>query len=177
VIRTRVGYAGGTTANPTYYDLGDHSETVQIDYDPAQITYEELLEVFWDSHDPEIPPFSKQYMSFVFYHNDEQKSLALASLHREGTRSGQSIYTLVIPLSEFYSAEGYHQKYYLQQESDLFQELTAIYPDIVQLTGSTAAARINGYIGGYGTKESLLRELDSLGLSPAGKNRLLQFGK
>jgi len=52
VIRTRVGYAGGSTNNPTYYNLGDHSETVQIDYDPTRISYEELLEVFWDSHNP-----------------------------------------------------------------------------------------------------------------------------
>ena len=82
MVRTRVGYAGGTKKNPTYHDLGDHSETVQMDYDPTVISYTKLLDVFWDSHDPSLPSDSKQYMSIIFYHNDKQKELAIESIKR-----------------------------------------------------------------------------------------------
>ena len=68
MIRTRVGYAGGTTNNPTYRALGDHAETIQVDYDPTQISYEELLEAFWTSHSPTSRPWSRQYASIIFYH-------------------------------------------------------------------------------------------------------------
>ena len=72
MIRTRVGYAGGTQVNPTYYDLDGHSEAVQIDYDPDRISYEKLLEVFWDNHDATYPAFSIQYKSVAFFNNEEQ---------------------------------------------------------------------------------------------------------
>jgi len=70
VVRTRVGYTGGSTKNPTYHSLGDHTETVQIDYDPTQISFEELLDVFWDSHRPTQRAWSRQYMAAVFFHNE-----------------------------------------------------------------------------------------------------------
>lgn len=73
VIRTRVGYAGGKTDAPTYRHMGDHTETVQIDYDPGRITYEELLKIFWESHDPESRPYSVQYKNAVFFHNAAQE--------------------------------------------------------------------------------------------------------
>ena len=79
VIRTRVGYTGGTTVDPTYHDLGDHSETIQIDYDPTQVSYQALLDVFWNSHNPTTRSWSRQYASAVFYHSDEQKKLAMES--------------------------------------------------------------------------------------------------
>lgn len=72
MIRTRVGYAGGSKENPTYYSLGDHSETIQIDYDPTQISYGQLLEVFWNSHNPTYEPWSRQYMSIIFYHSEDR---------------------------------------------------------------------------------------------------------
>jgi len=177
VIRTRVGYAGGTANDPTYHNLGDHSETVQIEYDPTQISYEELLEFLWASHNPTTQPWSRQYMSIIFYHNEDQKSAALASKHREETRLGQEIFTEVIPFSEFYLAEDYHQKYYLQQETNLFNEFATIYPEIGQLIRSTAVARVNGYIGGYGSFESLQKQISSFGLSPIGNEKLLQIGR
>ena len=109
MVRTRVGYSGGTKEDPTYYSLGDHSETIQIDYDPAQISYEELLIVFWESHHPEWPSLSRQYASVIFYHNDEQKKLALATREREEAIKGV-IHTVVLSFSRFYLAEAYHQK-------------------------------------------------------------------
>ena len=114
-------------------------------------------------------------MSIVFYHNEEQRRLAIDSKEHEESRSGRSILTEIIPFSEFYLAEDYHQKYYLRQESSLIQELSAIYPDISDFIDSTAVARLNGYVGGYGTPETLEKELNSLGLSEAGKMRLLEI--
>jgi peptide-methionine (S)-S-oxide reductase len=175
VVRTRVGYTGGTKENPVYHDLGDHSETIQIDYDPTRVSYKELIDTFWDSHSPTMPPWSRQYMSAVFYHNDEQKNLAMETKEREEARINGKIFTEIVPASEFYLAEDYHQKYYLRGVSELISELSAIYPTTQGLISSTAAARLNGYVGGYGTLETLQEELSSLGLSEAGRNKLLEI--
>jgi len=161
VIRTRVGYAGGTTESPTYHNLGDHTETIQIDYDPTQISYEQLLEIYWDSHNPTVRPWSRQYMSIVFYHNSEQRELAMETKQREEASLGRRVYTEIIPSSEFYLAEGYHQKYYLQQVPNLMKELAAIYPNFTDFIDSTAAARINGYVGGHVTFQELQEQLNS----------------
>ena len=173
MIRTRVGYAGGTTRSPTYHNIGDHSETIQIDYDPSRISYEELLAIFWDTHSPTFPS-SRQYMSIIFYDNDEQKIQALASRDREEAQIKSKLYTEIIPAGEFYLAEDYHQKYYLRQMSKLGQELQTIYPATEDFINSTAAARVNGYVGGYGLLTTLEEEIDSLGLSPSGKEKLLK---
>jgi peptide-methionine (S)-S-oxide reductase len=175
VIRTRVGYTGGSTANPTYHNLGDHTETVQIDYDPAQVSYEELLDVFWESHDPTMLPFSRQYAAIVFYHNPEQQQAALQRKARAQADSGQQIWTEILPASTFYLAEEYHQKYQLRRVRELEAEFQAIYPDPLDLVNSTAAARINGYLGGNGTLEQLQAEIDSYGLSLQAKARLLDI--
>jgi methionine-S-sulfoxide reductase len=177
VIRTRVGYAGGTKENPTYRNLGDHTEAIQIDYDPTQISYEELLDIFWESHDPTQRPFSRQYMPFLFYHNEEQKRLALQTRDREAAEAGGTIYTEILPASEFYLAEAYHQKYLLQQVPELMQEFNAMYPNPEDFVASTAAARANGYVGGYGSATALQETLDGFGLSPAGNQKLQGFAR
>ena len=110
MIRTRVGYSGGTRKNPTYHALGDHSETVQMDFDPSQIAYERLLESFWQAHDPTSRSWSRQYRTALFFHNEEQKNLAMESRDREAARTHSKIQTEILPASEFYPAEDYHQK-------------------------------------------------------------------
>jgi peptide-methionine (S)-S-oxide reductase len=172
VVRTRVGYAGGTTENPTYYNLGDHTETIQIEYDPAAISYEELLNVFWTSHDPSRQPWSRQYMSILFYHDEEQKRVAFEMRDRMATETGREILTEFVPFSGFYLAEDYHQKYRLQQDGVLVREFRTIYPDPGDFVDSTATARVNGYLAGYGSLEMLRDELDSLGLSAKGRDHL-----
>ena len=172
MVRTRVGYAGGDKENPTYHSLGNHAETIQIDYDPARISYNELLDLFWASHSPTSRPWSSQYASIIFYHDEEQKRLAEESLAREEERRGKAIYTEIVPLDRFYLAEGYHQKYRLQGDRALWAEFEAIYPDIEDLIGSTAAARVNGYLGGNGSLGQLESEIDRLGLSPEGQAHL-----
>lgn len=175
MIRTRVGYAGGATESPTYYSLGDHSETIQIDYDPTKISYRQLLAVFWSSHNPLYEPWSRQYMSVVFYHSEEQKRLALETKESEEARLGKGILTEIIPFLEFHLAEDYHQKYYLRRESVLMEQISSIYPAAEDFIASTAVSRINGYVGGYGELATLEEELSILGLSEAGRKRLLEI--
>ncbi len=100
-MRTRVGYAGGTSNNPTYFNLDGHSESIQVDYDPIRISYDELMEVFWDSHDPTVQSRIVQYMSLIFYHNQEQEGLALASKEREKARLGVAVLSKNVSFSEF----------------------------------------------------------------------------
>ncbi len=172
MVRTRVGYAGGKKNNPTYHDLGDHTETIQLDYDPAVISYEQLLDVFWDSHNASVPSWSRQYMSIVFTHDEEQKRLAAESRDREAARTKSTIVTEIRSAGEFFLAEGYHQKYLLRSEREILREFTAIYPSEKDFVNSTAAARVNGYLDGYGTPADLKTELPELGLSPEVGQRL-----
>jgi peptide-methionine (S)-S-oxide reductase len=170
-----VGYAGGDKDNPTYYNLGFHSETIQIDYDPAVITYQELLNVFWDSHNPVVPSYSTQYASKIFYHDEEQRLLALESKQIRETESGISIYTDIVPYNGFHLAEDYHQKYYLRSYNLIINELKAIYPNTGDLISSTATARLNGYAGGYGDIEFLHDNLTGFGLSQEATELLLKI--
>lgn len=175
VIRTRVGYAGGDSNNPTYHNLDGHSETVQITFDPEKISYGELLEVFWDNHNPTLQAWSRQYRSIIFYHNNKQRESAVSSRQGREVTLGREILTEITPFSEFHVAEDYHQKYYLTREETILQDLRSIYPAIEDFVASTAVARINGYVGGYGNRGTLDNELDSLGLSQAGKTALLNI--
>lgn len=170
-----MGYAGGTTRNPAYHNLGDHTETVQIDFDPGRISYAQLLDLFWKSHDPTQRSWSRQYMSAVFYHNEGQRRIALETRDREAAQRNRTIYTEIIPFTGFTLAEDYHQKYALRHEPGLLREFRAVYPDEDQFVASTAAARVNGYLDGYGTPEALKAEVNSLGLSARGSKTLLDI--
>jgi peptide-methionine (S)-S-oxide reductase len=122
VKATRVGYAGGELENPTYEqvcsDRTGHAEVVEVTYDPAEISYEELLQVFWDEHDPtqlnrQGPDYGRQYRSAIFTHDDEQKAAALKSKAEQGAsgRHRKPVVTVIEDASEFYEAEDYHQQY------------------------------------------------------------------
>ena len=166
VVRTRVGYAGGSKPRPTYRALGDHTETTQIEFDPERLAYEDLLAVFWDSHTPTRPPWSRQYASIIFYHDEEQRRLAEESKLKVELRLERRLYTDIVPASQFYRAEDYHQKYYLRGVPGVMHDFERIYPDAREFTDSTAAARANGYVGGYGTLDDLRAEEGDFGLSP-----------
>lgn len=174
VWRTRVGYAGGTLKNPTYHKLGDHTESFQVDFDPKVLSYEALLELFWKSHNPCGKAWSRQYMSAVFYHDEAQRKAAEAARDRVAAARG-TVNTPVLPAGTFTLAEDYHQKYELRCTAELIKEFKAIFPNEKEFTNSTAAARVNGYIGGRGTLEQLKKEIDLLGLSPEGKKRLQAY--
>ena len=170
-----MGYAGGKKESPTYHSLGDHTETIQIDYDPTLISYEELLDVFWESHSPTEPSWSRQYMSAVFFHNGEQKRLAMETREREAAKRGGKIFTEIISFNAFYLAEPYHQKYRLRQEQTMLKEYSVTYPNPNDFVNSTATARVNGFLDGYGTFEALQAEISGFGLSPEGSKKLLDI--
>ena len=122
VISTRVGYTGGNFANPTYEDVctdrTGHAEVVQVEYDPSRVTYEQLLDVFWNEHDPtqlnrQGPDVGTQYRSAIFFHTPEQRDAATRS--KEALAASGSyrkpIATEIKAASEFYPAEEYHQRY------------------------------------------------------------------
>jgi peptide-methionine (S)-S-oxide reductase len=122
VLSTRVGYIGGHTKNPTYKDVctdgTGHAEAVEVQYDPAKISYQELLNVFWENHDPTTlnrqgPDWGSQYRSAIFFHTPEQEQLANVSkenLDKSG-RFRNKIVTQIVPATDFYEAEDYHQQY------------------------------------------------------------------
>jgi peptide-methionine (S)-S-oxide reductase len=123
VTDTAVGYMGGTFPNPTYQDVctdrTGHAEVVQLDYDPGRISYEELLRVFFEIHDPTTlnrqgPDFGTQYRSVIFYHDAQQEAAARAAkdaLESSG-RFRRPIVTQIVAAAEFYRAEEYHQRYF-----------------------------------------------------------------
>ncbi len=164
VVRTRAGYAGGEAPDPTYRRIQDHSETLQIEYDPSLITYEELLEVFWESHDPTARPYSRQYMSILLYHNEGQKEIIEKSREAYEAKTGRSVMTEIKALDRFYSAEGYHQKYYLQNRPGIVEEVRGMYPDFTSFVDSTTAARLNGYVSGKGNMEEFERDINKMNL-------------
>jgi peptide-methionine (S)-S-oxide reductase len=172
-----VGYAGGSKSNPTYHSLGNHSETIQIDYDPTQITYEELLDIFWNEHSPTSRPFSRQYASIIFTHDEEQRRLAEQTKAREEAQRGQTLYTEIVPFTEFWLAEDYHHKYRLRGVKELVTEFTTIYADPTDFVNSTAAARVNGYLGGHGTLAQFEAEIDDLGLSGEAREVLVKLAQ
>jgi peptide-methionine (S)-S-oxide reductase len=122
VIATRVGYTGGTLANPTYKDVctdrTGHAEAVEVEYDSSRVSYDDLLKVFWTSHDPTTlnrqgPDFGTQYRSAVFFHSPEQEAAARSSREslQESGRLKRPIVTEITRAGEFYPAEEYHQRY------------------------------------------------------------------
>jgi peptide-methionine (S)-S-oxide reductase len=167
-----VGYAGGTTADPTYHDLGGAAETVQVDFNPTQVSYERLVEMFFQFHDATFAPVSGQYRSVIFADGPEQERIAREVMQRVQAGYEHPFTTQIVSLEKFTLAEDYHQKYALQMDSLLHAELKAIYPDIWDLVDSTAAMRINAYLDGYGTADQLRAELSGLGLSARGQEHL-----
>ena len=122
VVDAVVGYEGGTLANPTYQDVCSHTtghaEVVEVTYDPAEVSYETLLNVFWDEHDPtqlnrQGPDIGDQYRSVIFFHSPEQEAEARAAKERlqASGKHRRPIVTAIEPAQTFYRAEEYHQRY------------------------------------------------------------------
>jgi peptide-methionine (S)-S-oxide reductase len=171
VVRTRVGYAGGSSHDPTYHRLGDHTETVEIDYDPAEISYRDLLDEFWRAHDPRHPSHSVQYRSAVFYRTEDERRAAEESKGRIEAAIGP-VTTAIEPLRRFYRAEDYHQKYRLRGERGVMSGFRAMFPDESAFVDSTAAARVNGWLYGYGEPSLIESDLPRLGLDAAASDTL-----
>jgi len=162
VVRTRVGYAGGTTADPTYHSLGDHTEVVQIEFDPEKLTYDDLLDAFWSNHAWNSSARKRQYRGVVLAHDDEQRETAQRQRDELAERTGESVATDIEQLDEFYLAEDYHQKYELRSTPVVGDELVELYGDA--FVDSTVAARLNGFVAGHGDDELRASYLDALDL-------------
>jgi peptide-methionine (S)-S-oxide reductase len=122
VRATAVGYEGGTLDNPSYKDVCSnrtgHAEVVEVEFDPERVSYETLLKVFWENHDPTTlnrqgPDVGTQYRSVIFFHSPEQQAAAEASLSKleQAHRFKRPIVTQIVPAETFYKAEDYHQQY------------------------------------------------------------------
>jgi peptide-methionine (S)-S-oxide reductase len=146
-----------------------------MDFDPEKIPYERLLDIFWASHDPTSKSWSRQYKAVIFYHDEEQKNMAAATRDRLAAKLGTKINTEILPYEAFYLAEPYHQKYRLRSARDMMAEFSAMYPLEDDFVNSTAAARVNGYLGGYGSPELVKSEIGELGLSPGASKKLLDI--
>ncbi len=121
IISVVSGYAGGQTENPTYEEIGTgktgHAEVVQITYDPAKISYEKIIDLFWEAHDPTTlnrqgADTGPQYRSIILTEDDDQMRIANESKTRAQTKSKSPIVTEIVPLTKFYPAEDYHQDFY-----------------------------------------------------------------
>ncbi|MFX1532408.1 MAG: peptide-methionine (S)-S-oxide reductase MsrA [Promethearchaeota archaeon] len=134
VISTRVGYTGGEFKEPTYEDVCSHrtghAEAIEITYDPSEVSYDELLEVFWSIHDATTlnrqgPDVGTQYRSAIFYLNTEQKEKAMESKAKleASNRFKRPIVTQIVPASDFWEAEEYHQNYIEKRKNKIFTHL------------------------------------------------------
>ena len=121
ILKITSGFAGGNTENPTYRQVceGDtnHAEVVKVEYDPAKITYKDVIDLFWDLHDPTTlnrqgHDSGTQYRSIILYSSDEQKKIAEASMAEAKGKFSDPIVTQIVPLKKFYPAEDYHQDYF-----------------------------------------------------------------
>ena len=123
VTSAKVGYTGGKFENPSYEnvcsDKTGHAEAIQIEFDPSVVPYEELLNVFWDNHDPTTlhrqgPDIGTQYRSAIFFHDPEQEKIAKASKEKlqNSHKFNKDIVTQIVPATTFYVAEEYHQRYF-----------------------------------------------------------------
>lgn len=176
VWRTRVGYAGGDYQDPTYADLGDQAECVQIDFDPTVISYGELVDLMFALHDPAGNAGYGQYAYLVLAQDDEQLKVAQERAQAAGEKLGKPLTVRVELLKKFWLAEDYHQKYYLRGDPTLLAQFRAMFGnDEAALRDSTAAMRVNGYVGQSGTQARLAEEIASFGLTDAARAHLVSL--
>lgn len=131
-----------------------------------------MANIFWKSHDPTSGAWSRQYRHAIFFHNEQQKKDAVETRDRLASETNRRIITAIEPYSGFYLAEDYHQKHSLRAYPEIFEEFRAMYPDMKSFCNSTAVTRVNGYLGGNGSCNSLKEEIDSFGLSQRAKEIL-----
>jgi len=162
VIRTKVGYAGGKNPDPpAYRNLGDHTEAVEVQFDPTVISLEQLFGIFWANHDATVQQ-KKQYISAIYYYTDDEKDAALQSKQEVQKLSTKPIVTEIVHVNKFHNAEDYHQKYLLRQSGQLFASLKITDVEIIT---SHVAAKLNGYCGAYGSTTQLEQESMEWGMS------------
>jgi len=169
ILRTRVGYAGGTEDNPTYRNIGSHTETILVEFDPVKISYSQLLELFWDNHHYSTQGKKNQYASRLFYATEKQKERADRSKSKKQKK--ETVATKIQQLN-FTVAEDYHQKYRLRHSKMMenFSDMTAD-----EFRDSPLAAKLNGYAAGHLSLEDI-KKLD-FEIEPSLKVRLMNSAR
>ena len=143
-----------------------------MEYDPSKISYGELLEVFWTSHNPASPSWSAQYRSVIFTSDEEQRRTAGRSAAKLRADTGGKIYTAIEPLGRFYNAEDYHQKYYVRRDYVLMREYGEIYATAEEFAASPSTAKANGILAGLASGVEAEKLIPLLGLSEEAGARL-----
>lgn len=138
---------------------------MQVDFDPQQIGYEEVATLFWKTHNPCATPYSRQYMSAIWYHDESQQEFVLGLLTAANDRFEGGVTTTVEPLEAFTLAENYHQKYRLQSKRGLMKVFRTMYPAFEDFNNSTSAARLNAFAAGHGSRRLFDQEVDLYGFS------------
>lgn len=162
MLATRVGYAGGELAEPSYHEIGDHMEAVEVTFDPERVSYDELLDVFWGMFPANIPPGPSRVRTAVLTSGETQREAAAASKRRLRRALKDRIYTDVRAGAEFWPAERMHQKFHLQRVyPDLVEELAR--GDVDAFLASTAASRLNAWVSGFADDAALEEAARELG--------------
>ncbi len=164
IVRTRVGYAGGTKTDPGYHSLGNHTEVFQLEFDPDVLTYTDLLEQVFQSHNPRSQTRKTQYQNVVFAATPRQQT-ALDEYLRAHGLDADSIETRIEQLSRFYNAEDYHQKYSLRSQQSFMSSFEEAGYDDEDIRESPMAAKLNGYASGHDIPA--VDELAAVGREPA----------
>ncbi|MCR2804089.1 peptide-methionine (S)-S-oxide reductase MsrA [Paenibacillus soyae] len=161
VVRTRVGYSGGHTPNPTYRDMGDHTETVLVEFAPALLPFRQIVNVFWDRHNPyNINDYKgRQYQSLLLYEDETQRADIETVLEERRKKGLERPDTEIRTFSTFYPAEERHQKYYLKRFPHAFETVMSIFGEHDAFNDSTLAARLNGLAKGYTSLERIKAEI------------------
>lgn len=167
VIRTRTGFAGGTTPEPTYRNIGDHTEMIQVAFDPSLISYEDILKTFWDSHDAAKDRSYKgcQYLSVLIVHSNEQQRIAEKVKREWEEQHKKRIETEIHYDLPFYQAEDRHQKYFLKRFEKAMASILPLFPDHTHFMHSTIAARLNGFVRENGRLNDIKSELSDWQIS------------
>jgi peptide-methionine (S)-S-oxide reductase len=148
VVRTCVGYAGGTAAGPTYHDIGDHSEALQVEFDPSVCSFGDLVDAAIGDHDPTSQPRKRQYQRVLFYETADQRDRIEERL---AALDVPDVATRVEPLDGFTVAEDYHQKYHLRSKRAILSAFEEAGYDEAAIRESPAAATLNAEAAGYET--------------------------
>lgn len=148
VVRTRVGYAGGTKSDPSYQTLGDHTEVVQVEYDPNQVSFRTLVERAFDQHSPSHQPKKRQYQHIIFV-DGEREQETVESVLEDSEYTPERVTTRIESLTQFHLAEDYHQKYNLRGKRWCTEPFRTDGYDDGDIRESPAAAKLNAHVAGH----------------------------
>lgn len=164
VVRTTVGFAGGTAADPEYASIGGHAEAVRIEYDPSRIHYGALLDRFWTAVDPALTPAKRRYQPLLAPQTNAQAEQARASRTAAVERHAGAQRVEIVEGSSFHPAASHHQKYKLRRYDDVMAAFRAMLPGDEAVARSPAATLANGYAGGHRDPSRLADDQEQLGL-------------